>query len=273
MLSGLNLKRLRIRPQAWPVLLVSLLAWAVMLLQHSALAGMLPPLLQVHHGQEPLSVAWMISWLVMVLAMMLPPALPFLNAIRKLVSGLPQAHHLQALASVLFISAWMLVGVGLATGSHMIEGLLLLWSWGKGHASLLAAAAAILAGAYQLSPVKRSCLLACRSPVGVILSLWKPHQRAVSITRITLRYALVCIGCCWPLMALTLVVGSITLPVMVMVSVLMALERLLPATRPLVPMQAGLAFALGFLLLTQPIAIHESPPTDPSPHPPSHHHF
>jgi predicted metal-binding membrane protein len=261
-----------IRTQAVLVLLTSLLAWTVMLLQHSALAQMLPPILQLGHAQNALSLPWMISWLIMVVAMMLPPALPFLNAIQKLVYGLPKQYNLQTLATVLFISAWMIVGAGLALTGQMVEGLLLQWRWGIDHATLLTAASAILAGAYQLSPVKRTCLLACRSPVGVILGRWNPHQRTVSITRITLRYAMVCIGCCWPLMALTLAVGSITLPVMVMVSVLMALERLLPATRPLVPLQAGFAFVLGFLLLTQSIGIHATPPLDGSPHPQGHHH-
>lgn len=270
--SASNPERLRFRPQTWLVLLTSLLAWTVMLLQHSALGQVLPPMLQVSHTQDALSLPWMVSWLIMVMAMMLPPALPFLNAIQTLVHELPQQHKLQGWTTVLFVSAWMLVGAGLACTSEVIEGLVLRWSWGMDHTSLLIAAAAILAGAYQLSPIKRSCLLACRSPVGVILSRWNPHQQALSITAITLRYAVVCIGCCWPLMALTLAVGSITLPVMVMVSVLMALERLLPATRPLVPLQAGFAFVLGFVLLTQTIGIHDTPPMDASPHPPGHHH-
>jgi predicted metal-binding membrane protein len=77
---------------------------------------------------------------------------------------------------------------------------------------------------------------------------WRPDRPVTSLSSIALRYSLVCIGCCWPLMAVTLLVGSLLLPVMVIVSLLMLCERLLPSVRKLIPIQAGFAFALAVFL-------------------------
>lgn len=258
-----------IRHPTGAVLLISLLAWLVMLLQHSPYAASLPPLLQLSHGPAAPGAAWVLGWLVMVLAMMLPPALPFLHKVSALVAARPWPQALLALAATLFMAAWTLAGLALAAASQLIAPLLRHWAWGAAHPALLTAAAATLAGAYQLSPLKRACLIACRSPVGLMLVHWRPRRAAASLAAITLRYAAVCIGCCWPLMALTLLVGAITLPVMVVVSLLMALERLLPQARPLVPIQAGFAFALALLLLLDPAG----PAPGPAPvQAPVHHH-
>jgi predicted metal-binding membrane protein len=72
------------------------------------------------------------------------------------------------------------------------------------------------------------------------------------------RYALICIGCCWATMLLTVIVGAYALPLMVVVSAIMLAERTLPRVRPLIPLQASLAIVLGLLLLVQQIPVEVS---------------
>jgi predicted metal-binding membrane protein len=234
------------------VLAISGLAWIVMILQHSSWAYVLPAGLRVSHDGSWFTPAWLLGWFVMVLAMMLPPALPFLGAVRKLVAGRDREKILYLQAASTFVGLWMLVGVVLALVSLLLNRTLTHWPWAVQNSTTLAAIAAFLAAAYQFSPLKRSCLIACRSPTGLMLVYWNPARPQGSLLTVASRYALVCIGCCWPLMAVTLLVGSVLLPVMVVVSLLMLAERLLPSVRPLVPIQAAAAFALGVLMLANP---------------------
>lgn len=209
----------------------------------------------------------------MIVAMMLPPALPFLHTTTKLGGGLIRGRALVATAAAAFMTTWGLVGVVLIVIGHLLAHLSITIPWLTSHPALISGAAAIFVGAYQLSPLKKACLIACRSPTGLIMAAWNPYRPWRSMLNIGIRYAVVCIGCCWTLMLLTLIVGVFTLPLMVIVSVIMLLERLLPAVRPLVPFQAALACALGFLLLfgSLPPGLSLGAREIPT-HPTTHHH-
>jgi len=241
-------KTLHLSRLAAAVLVPSSIAWIVMILQHSPWFTVLPLPLQVSHADPWLSAGWLLSWLIMIVAMMLPPALPFFRAVGRLVRGRSGELWLAALAALLFVSAWMVAGLLLSLLSLLISQGLALNPWLHARQPLLAGLAVLAAGLYQLSPLKQSCLTACRSPTGLMLVHWRPDQPVSSLASVALRYSLVCIGCCWPLMAVTLLVGSLLLPVMVIVSLLMLCERLLPSVRKLIPIQAGFAFALAVLL-------------------------
>jgi predicted metal-binding membrane protein len=221
------------------VVSLSTVAWLVMLMLHGG-----------GHGLSPaLTLSWLSGWFIMVMAMMLPPALPFLQALQRLTSGLPKGAVMVASAAVAFLMTWTLAGIFLVTTGHLFARWLTDFPWLVDRPMVLSGVAAILVGAYQLSPLKQACLTACRSPVALMLVAWEDRHPWRSALTIGMRYALVCIGCCWTLMLLTLVVGAFVLPLMMMVSVIMLLERLLPSVRPLVPIQAALACAIGILLL------------------------
>jgi predicted metal-binding membrane protein len=229
------------------VVIASAVAWLAMLLLHSCIAG--------HSFSHQSSVTtlgtnlqWLSGWFIMVVAMMLPPALPFLQAMQRLTKGLPRDGALVAAAAVAFIAAWMLAGVLLVTAGNLLTSFLATIPWLVDRPTLISGLAAIFVGAYQLSPLKQACLTACRTPTALMLLDWDSGHPWRSAVTIGLHYGGVCIGCCWTLMLLTLVVGSFVLPLMVIVSVIMLLERFLPSVRPLVPLQAILACAIGILL-------------------------
>jgi predicted metal-binding membrane protein len=226
------------------VVVVSTVAWLAMLLAHNHPSATTPP------GHDWWSSAqWLSGWFIMVVAMMLPPALPFLKAMQKLVNGLPSNGALVASAAAAFITAWMVAGVCLVITGNLLASLLSTIPWLVDRPALVSGLAAILVGAYQLSPLKHACLTACRSPIAIMLIAWDYGHPWRSALTIGMRYGVVCIGCCWTLMLLTLVVGAFVLPLMVIVSVIMLLERFVPSIRPLMPLQALLACALGILLL------------------------
>lgn len=182
------------------------------------------------------------GWSVMVVAMMLPPALPMLSTVNRLVSRHRHAGLLLSLGIATFVIAWVAVGAVLITGDAVLHTLTaeLGPSW---HVSrLVPGAILVAAGAYQLSPWKDNCLRACRSPRSFALGHWR-GQRAASTEVMTVAgaYALACIGCCWALMAISFAVGVAALPVMVVLALFMAAERLVPWGRRLVrPAGVGL---------------------------------
>lgn len=86
------------------------------------------------------------------------------------------------------------------------------------------------------------------------------RSRPVEAGLLGLRYGAVCVGCCWALILLTFTIGTAALALMVVVGVLMAVERLIPRTRPLVPAIALAAIAVGLLLLAGVYPPASSPP-------------
>lgn len=188
---------------------------------------------------------WLAGWAIMIIAMMLPPAIPFLRTVAD-VSGEARS-RLVSLAAIAFVGTWSAMGVLLVAGASIFSQMSLPDPLAQ--PALLAGTAAILVGAYQFTPMKKACLTACRSPRAVLLCHWNGERPAFSAVNAGLRYAAICIGCCWATMALTLIVGVHALPLMVIVSIIMLAERLLPWTRPLIPLQAGFAVALGIVLI------------------------
>jgi predicted metal-binding membrane protein len=221
------------------VAIVSAVFWLVMIMLHDSGHGF------SHHAS---TLSWLSGWFIMVMAMMLPPSLPFLQAMRRMTADLYGGGAMVTGAAAAFIATWTLAGLFLVTTGSAAR-LLTAIPWLIDRPTVISGIAAILVGLYQLSPLKKACLIACRSPTALMLVVWNDQHPWRSALTIGVRYAIVCIGCCWTLMVLTLLVGAFVLPLMVVVSVIMLLERLLPSVRPLVPLQAALACAIGLLLL------------------------
>jgi predicted metal-binding membrane protein len=220
------------------VVVVSAIAWLAMVMLHG-----------FSHAAPNISASWLMGWVIMVVAMMMPPALPFLQAMQRLTHGLPKGSAIVVAAALAFVATWTVAGLVFVTTGHLLTRWMTAIPGLVDRPAVVSGFSAILVGAYQLSSFKQACLTACRSPVSLMLVAWNDAQPWRSAQTIGVRYAAVCIGCCWSLMLLTWVVGAFVLPMMVVVSVMMLLERLLPSVRPLVPLQAAFACAIGILLL------------------------
>jgi len=75
--------------------------------------------------------------------------------------------------------------------------------------SIFAAIVLTIAGLLQFSSFKRACLTHCRNPFSYLLSRW--CNGPTSAWRIGFGHGLFCVGCCWALMATTLVTGMANL--------------------------------------------------------------
>jgi predicted metal-binding membrane protein len=109
----------------------------------------------------------------------------------------------------------------------------------------------VLAGAFQLSPLKRRCLTACRSPRTFAVAHWHGERRpAVEAATIGVAYGASCVGCCWALMAVCLAGGTAHLATMVPLAVVMAAERTTRTGLRLVRPIGVAAVLLGLVLLS-----------------------
>jgi predicted metal-binding membrane protein len=80
---------------------------------------------------------------------------------------------------------------------------------------------------YQLTPLKRLCLKHCRSPLSQLLH-YAGYQGKLRDLRVGGHHGLYCAGCCWPLFLLLVAVGTMNLVAMLVLTAVIAAEKLLP---------------------------------------------
>ena len=165
------------------------------------------------------------SWLVMIAAMMAPVSLPFVTAVHRLVGARPDRHVLRALAVAGYALPWTLVGAaafGAATGLAALRGQ---WAWLGDHPWVVTAVALAAAGSYQLAPVALRCLQQCRNPAGFLVRGWHGRTPRRDMLAVAVAYGWSCVGCCWALMGLMVVVGAAGLVPMLLLTAVMVAQR------------------------------------------------
>jgi predicted metal-binding membrane protein len=168
-------------------------------------------------------LAFVLSWGVMMTAMMLPSALPMIGLYaatqRRETSALPRGAPVVVFTAV-YLAVWTLSG---APVYFAHTGLMALSPRAFAHG---VAAILIAAGAFQLSPLKQSCLRACRSPLGFLLGHWRAGLRGS--LALGCSHALYCLGCCWALMVVLVAAGAMGLAWVLLITAVVAAEKLLP---------------------------------------------
>ncbi|ADJ14621.1 DUF2182 domain-containing protein [Halalkalicoccus jeotgali] len=167
---------------------------------------------------------YLLMWGVMMIAMMYPSTVPLFRlyggALRD-ATGPERAARLGAFMGT-YALAWALTGaVPLAVNRYLPIAAL-----AEGHGALFVGGSLLVLAAYQLSPYKRRCLEYCRSPLGFLTEHYRPGVRGA--IGLSARFSALCIGCCWALMGLMVVVGSMNLLWMGAITLVVSLERLVP---------------------------------------------
>ena len=81
-------------------------------------------------------------------------------------------------------------------------------------------------GVYQLSPAKRACLRQCVSPADFLMRRFRSGYAAT--LRLAATHAAYCIGCCWALMVILVVAGTMSLPWVLAITLVVFAEKVLP---------------------------------------------
>lgn len=190
-------------------------------------------------------------WAVMMTAMMLPSAAPLIllyasAARRNAETGSPAA-RVYALASG-YVLVWALFSVVATALQRRLAAALLLTPMMEPATPVAGAVVLAIAGLYQLTPLKRACLRACRSPLGFMVSRWR--SGAAGAYRLGIDHGLYCLGCCWALMLILFAGGVMNLVVILTLTGWVLLEKLAPfGERTTVASSAVLLALAGWMIL------------------------
>jgi len=199
------------------------------------------------------AAAFLVAWGVMMAAMMLPSAAPMIalyGAIHRHSGRTGQGGISVVAFSLLYLVAWLLFGVPVYGAQLAVDALVESSPAVAGLLPYALAIVLIVAGAYQLSPLKTVCLRACRSPLGFLMARWRAGY--LGTLRLGVAHALYCIGCCWALMVVLVAAGAMGLHWVLLVAALVALEKLAPGG-VVVARAAGVALVvLGLLVAVEP---------------------
>lgn len=179
-------------------------------------------------GGDLLTAAAM--WGVMMVAMMLPVVTPWLVALVESARqrNAPALHEACAFLAG-YGSVWLSYALVAAAGQLVLRRWALLSPEWFTTSPALAAASLGAAGVYQWTPLRDSCLAHCRSPLGFFLTSWR--EGPWGAVTMGARHGLYCLGCCWALMALSLVFGVMNLAWMAGLTVFLLLEKVTAAGR------------------------------------------
>jgi predicted metal-binding membrane protein len=168
-------------------------------------------------------------WAVMMTAMMLPTATPLIRLYAAAARGRPEtgspALRVYALASG-YLSLWAAFSVVATALQRVLASLSVLTPMMEPATPAAGATVVAIAGLYQLTPLKRACLRACRSPLGFMMQRWR--NGAAGAFRLGLDHGAYCLGCCWALMLILFAGGVMNLAVIVTLTVWVLVEKIAP---------------------------------------------
>ena len=104
--------------------------------------------------------------------------------------------------------------------------------------------------AWLAALVLMACLTHCRTPLSYFARHWRPGWAGA--LRMGLGHGLVCVGCCWALMAIMFAVGAMSLIWMGLLALLMFAEKMLPGGNRLALPIAVVLWVLGIWIAVSP---------------------
>jgi predicted metal-binding membrane protein len=170
-------------------------------------------------------------WAAMMAGMMLPSAAPivllYARSARNAASPRHASERVYAMVAG-YVLVWAAFSVGATVLQRMLAEWLLLTPMMEPATTTAAAALLLVAGVYQLTPLKLACLQSCRSPIAFLIY---------------------CLGCCWALMLLLLAGGVMNLVVILALTVWVAVEKLAPFGEQSARVSGALLLLTGVWLL------------------------
>lgn len=235
------------------LLALAVVAWVFLIWQSSMMSNqmMSSQMMSLTMGMNAL--LFMVIWVVMMVAMMFPASLPMVLAFSKIYESRREQNH-PFVPTWVFVSAylliWSLCGVVAYLLALGIEQAASYSMWLMDNAARFGGGTLVLAGIYQISPLKDICLTKCRTPFQFILTSWRAGYGGAF--RMGLEHGLYCFGCCWLLFAILFPLGIMSLTVMALISALIFAEKVLPGGRLLSKLAGAGLIVYGLLIIFLP---------------------
>ncbi len=171
---------------------------------------------------EPFALFGM--WMLMSVAMMLPTFVPALRTFLDLgVTGASDLRSVTALVAG-YLGVWVAFSAIAAIVQAVLAGWAMLGPDGASTSLWLTALLLFGAGLYQFSQIKEACLSKCRAPLTFFMERWSPGPQAA--LKMGGQLGVHCLGCCWALMLLGFVGGTMNLVWMGVATLFMIMEKL-----------------------------------------------
>jgi predicted metal-binding membrane protein len=194
------------------------------------------------------AVLMFFMWWIMMIAMMLPSAAPtvLLYAVVNRKAAAQKGERARAWSMAAFTAGYLVAWVTFSLVATSLQwafelaGLLSPMMLNSTSAAL-AGSILVVAGLYQLTPLKHACLQHCRGPIQFLSQHWRPG--AFGALRMGLHHGAYCLGCCWGLMAILFFGGIMNLYWIIGLALVVLIEKL-------APFGYRVGQALGLVLLT-----------------------
>ena len=192
-------------------------------------------------------------WVVMMVAMMFPTAAPMILTFQRIQATRAERGQ-PFVATWIFVAAYLAIWTAFGGLAYVAATL----------AQLAAAAAMVpplaaarvgggvlmLAGLYQLSPLKHLCLSKCRTPLAFLLTSWR--EGIDGAVRMGLAHGMYCLGCCWLLFVILFPLGMMNVALMALITLLIFAEKTLPLGHRIGQVAAVVLLLYGAVVLVVP---------------------
>ncbi len=230
------------------LVVLSAAAWAVLIWQAGALemAAMGPTM-----GMT--AALFLALWVAMMVAMMFPTAAPMIVLFGR-VQALRRSRGDACIATSVFVGAYLFVwsasGILAFLAAMAAERFAAELGLSTETAARIGGALLVMAGLYQVTPLKRACLTHCRTPLSFVMTSWRPG--AAGAFRMGLEHGLYCLGCCWLLFVILFPLGMMNVAAMAVITLFIFAEKTFPFGRRVMQAGAAILILYGAAVLVEP---------------------
>jgi predicted metal-binding membrane protein len=199
-------------------------------------------------------------WTTMMVAMMFPTIAPVVLLHRMVMRKRGRGVAPTAVFAAGYLAVWAAVGVvplAVLVGFREVAD-------ESAWVARVAGGVLVVAGAYQFTRWKETCLKACRSP----LTFLATHDFGRGLTgtfRAGVSHGLYCLGCCWALMAVLFVVGLMNLLWMAAIAAVFLAEKNWKHGVAMTKVVGTAVLVLGLVVLARPSVLGSITPTNDAP--------
>lgn len=175
------------------------------------------------------AAGFLVVWSTMMAAMMLPAAAPMIVVFASAQAGRERP---TAVPTWIFVTGYLLVWVVTGAAVYVVvqvgteaANFLSLTDRAK-FAPPLLGFTLVAAGLYQFTQIKRACLTHCRSPLAFVAQYWRDGW--LGAFQMGMQHGTYCLGCCWALFAVLIVAGIMSLAWMLLLTLAVLVEKVLP---------------------------------------------
>lgn len=191
-----------------------------------------------------------VMWAIMMIGMMVPTAMRSVMIFSNI--GAKASKQNKPFASAIWFAAgyiliWTLFSMGATVAQWGLTRAALLSPMMISSSIFLGAFLLIVAGLWQFSALKDTCLRHCQSPAMYISQHFRPG--VIGAVNLGIRHGLYCLGCCWVLMGLLFIGGVMNLIWVLAITLFILFEKLAPPRLQSSRISGFSMIAVGIILL------------------------